>query len=322
MRSNRYSHWLALLIPFMVLTGSPALAQKYVCLQSTQGEWCVELLRSVAPATVTNFLRYVNEGGYANSLVHRSVPGFVIQSGGFYLDAGNVINPLVTYGTIKNEFNRSNVRGTVAMAKVGSDPNSATSQWFVNLDSNVFLDLAANNSFTVFANVVYGMEVVDRIAALSVYDASAQLGANFAELPLVANQLSRQNLVLINQAYTSDLLPGSTVQPYHCSVPVANEALTELCSNSVTFPVNLAGGASYEVTLDLVASQPALVFAIRAGSLKPLANLPNSYASYNPLTNLVVIPSVRVGSTIYDNVQLLMPNSVTQRLTLQSFVKR
>ncbi len=325
MRNKNHKRAWALLIPLLLVLAKPALAQKYVCMQSTQGEWCVELLRSAAPNTVTNFLRYVNDGRYTNNLVHRSVPGFVIQGGGFSLDT-NVVNALASYGTINNEFNRTNVRGTVAMAKT-SDPNSATSQWFVNLsNNNTFLDLSANGSFTVFANVVYGMDKVDKIAGLRIANLSSSLGSAFAEMPVDApanvNQLTVQNLVLVTRAYTTDVLPGSTVQPYHCSAPVNNEALTELCSNSVTFPLSLQGGGAYEVTLDLVATAPAMVFGVRAGSLKPLALLPNTYASFNPVTNVAVIPSVRVGSVIYDNVQLLMTNAATQQLTLQSFKQR
>jgi len=323
MCSNSHRRWLALLVPLVLLMARPALAQKYVCMQSSQGEWCVELLRSVAPNTVANFLRYVTNGGYTNNIVHRSVPGFVIQGGGFNLGTGGLISQVAGYGTILNEFNRSNLRGTVAMAKLGGDPNSATSQWFVNLAGNTFLDAAANGSFTVFANVVYGMDVVDKIAALRVADLSSSLSSAFAEMPIDApagaTQISSQNLVLITRAYTTDLLPGSTRQPYHCSAPVAIEALTELCSNSLTFPLSVQGGPAYEVTLDAVASTPEMVFAIRAGSLKPLAILPDTYATYNPVTNDVVIPSVRAGSAIYDSVQLKMTNTVTQQLVLKSY---
>ncbi len=326
MRSNSLIRWIALLIPLMFFMARPALAQKYVCMQSLQGEWCMQLLPSAAPATVSNFLRYVNGGLYTNNLVHRSVPGFVIQGGGFNIDTNNKINAVPTFGTVNNEFNRSNLRGTVAMAKLGGDPNSATSQWFVNLANNTFLDTPANGSFTVFANVVYGMDTVDKIAGLQVVDESSVLGSVFNEIPLVPPvnpaQPARQNLVLITRAYTTDLLPGSTAQPYHCSAPVANDALTELCGSSVTFPVSVLGGGAYELSLDLIATQPTLVFSVRPGSLKAITNLPDSYATFNPLTNVAVIPSVRSGAAIYDNVQLLMTNPKAQQLTLQSFSRR
>ncbi|MGL5939803.1 MAG: peptidylprolyl isomerase [Waterburya sp.] len=128
-----------------------------------------------APATVTNFLNYVNDGDYVNSIIHRSVPGFIIQGGGFTiedLDIGTVSSdpPVV------NEFNsqRSNTRGTIAMAKLGNNPNSATSQWFFNLaDNSANLD-NQNGGFTVFGEVLSDTDLapIDAIANLPFYDGS------------------------------------------------------------------------------------------------------------------------------------------------------
>lgn len=100
-----------------------------------------------APLTVQNFRNYVNDGDYTNSIIHRSMPGFVVQGGGFTVDGlANVLAQTPSSGAagvsviptdppVANEFSldRSNLRGTIAMAKRGSDPNSATNQWFFNL---------------------------------------------------------------------------------------------------------------------------------------------------------------------------------------------
>ena len=104
----------------------------------------LQLYDSQAPITVANFLRYVNNQNYNNTIVHRSVSGFIIQGGGFTPQVNaatnqfTAFNPIVSYGTITNEFSstRSNIRGTIAMAKVGTDPNSATNQWFINIADN------------------------------------------------------------------------------------------------------------------------------------------------------------------------------------------
>ncbi len=158
------------------------------------------------PITVTNFLRYVNEGRYfvtdpttaqqASSFVHRSVPGFVIQGGGFIA----TVNPsapanlqptsVLTYPPIQNEPGISNLRGTIAMAKT-SDPNSATSQWFINLANNTSLNDPGNSGgFTVFGRVVNNtMSVVDAIAAVPVRN----FGGAFSELP-VMNYTSPNNV--------------------------------------------------------------------------------------------------------------------------------
>jgi peptidyl-prolyl cis-trans isomerase A (cyclophilin A) len=317
-----------LLLP-LLLAATPALAQKYVCMQSSQGEWCMEMLAAAAPNTVTNFLRYVNNGDYTNNLVHRSVPGFVIQGGGFSLGSDGFIGPVTSYGTIKNEFNRSNLRGTVAMAKLSGNPDSASNQWFVNLGNNSSLDTVASGSFTVFAEVVYGMTVVDKIAGLRVVNLSVALnngafGEMPADLPATATTVARDNLVTINRAYATDVLPGTTVLPYHCTAEATASAaaLTELCGTSVSFPVNVQGIGAYEVTLTLVTSTPTLVFAIKAGSLKPLTSLPANAAVYTPATQVLVIPSVRTSTAVYDEVQLKLTNVTAQQFTLQSFKRR
>ncbi len=135
-----------------------------VRLSTTLGDMVFELVDD-APITTANFLQYVTDGFYNGTIFHRVVPGFVIQGGGFL--PGNV-QPAGLRPPIQNEFSpdRSNVRATVAMAKLGGNPDSATSQFFVNLaDNSANLD-NQNGGFTVFARVIEGMDVVDAIAAV------------------------------------------------------------------------------------------------------------------------------------------------------------
>ena len=123
-----------------------------VSLNTNFGPIIMELYEQQTPGTVSNFLKYVNDGDYNNSFFHRSVANFVIQGGGFKTTSTTFtstaqFSAIPTDAPITNEPGISNVRGTVAMAKLGGDPNSATSQFFVNLsNSNSFLDTAANNS--------------------------------------------------------------------------------------------------------------------------------------------------------------------------------
>lgn len=190
----------------LALLGHPASAQgTLVRLHTTQGPIDFRLLDDAAPATVANFLAYVNAGDYGNVFFHRSVRNFVVQAGGFRWDPGSAscCQSVTSRGQIQNEFSatRSNLRATVAMAKVGSNPNSATSQWFVNLaDNSGNLD-SQNGGFTVFARVTPpGMAVVDRIAALPIIDA----GGVYAELPVAdwtrGTVIQRRNLALIERA--------------------------------------------------------------------------------------------------------------------------
>jgi cyclophilin family peptidyl-prolyl cis-trans isomerase len=140
----------------------------------------INLYDNATPATVTNFLNYVNSGAYTDSIFHRSVPGFVIQGGGFITDINAQVGEITTNSAVTNEPVYSNVRGTIAMAKLGNDPNSATSQWFINLANNAANLDDQNGGFTVFGEVTAGMDVVDAIAALPLYD----FGSAFTNLPL------------------------------------------------------------------------------------------------------------------------------------------
>ena len=106
-----------------------------VVLETPLGDIEIELLTEDAPNTVANFLKYVHSGAYDQSFVHRSVPDFVIQGGGYTFDGANPVG-IFSNDPLENEFKVSNTRGTVAMAKVGGNPDSATSQWFINLKDN------------------------------------------------------------------------------------------------------------------------------------------------------------------------------------------
>ena len=140
--------------------------------QTNLGDIDVELYADVAPKTVANFFSYTNKGAYANTIIHRSVANFVVQGGGFKLNAQSV-DPVPSDAPVVNEPNISNTRGTIAMAKVEGNPNSATNQWFFNLrDSNADNLDFQNGGFTVFGKIVdaAGLAVLDRIAAVQTYN--------------------------------------------------------------------------------------------------------------------------------------------------------
>jgi cyclophilin family peptidyl-prolyl cis-trans isomerase len=135
-----------------------------VLLQTSAGDITLALDAKAAPKSVANFLQYVDEGFYNNTLFHRVIPDFMIQGGG--MQPGMLEKP--TRAPVANEAANGlkNLRGTVAMAR-RQDPDSATAQFFINLVDNAYLDAAAGKAgYTVFAKVVGGMDVVDRIARL------------------------------------------------------------------------------------------------------------------------------------------------------------
>jgi cyclophilin family peptidyl-prolyl cis-trans isomerase len=179
------------------LLTSPAFASRVV-MQTPFGEVEIELFDEEAPQTVANFLNYVNDGDYVNSFIHRVVPGFVVQGGGFAL-ADGVAVAIPTDPPVTNEPGISNLRGTVAMAKRSGDPNSATSQWFFNLGDNSSNLDNSNGGFTVFGQVTgNGMAVIDQIAALPIWNA----GSPFTELPMIdypgAGVITEDHLVMID----------------------------------------------------------------------------------------------------------------------------
>lgn len=135
-----------------------------VILTTSLGDITVELDSGKAPATVKNFLLYVEEGFYDGTIFHRVIPGFMIQGGG--LTEGMREKP--GHPPIKNEANNGlrNLRGSLAMART-ADIHSATSQFFINLESNAFLDHGALDfGYAVFGRITGGMEVVNAIAAV------------------------------------------------------------------------------------------------------------------------------------------------------------
>jgi len=178
-----------------------SLPGQTVRFETNVGNIDVQLLPNDAPKTVANFLAYVNANAYANSFIHRSVPQFVIQGGGYQWSDANGPVPITQNAPVVNEFKVSNTRGTLAMAKLGNDPNSATSQWYFNeVDNSSNLD-SSNGGFTVFGRIANdaGLTVMDLIANEPTYDASGTFGSNFTNLPLVNynGNFTSQNLVLI-----------------------------------------------------------------------------------------------------------------------------
>lgn len=140
-----------------------------------------------APQTVNNFLQYVNNNAYDNSIIHRSIPNFIIQGGGFTTN-NLAVNTIPTNPPVVNEFssNRSNTRGTIAMAKLKDEPNSATNQWFFNLTDNASNLDAQNGGFTVFGTVLSqnDLDTIDSIASLPIIEAVGE-NPSFTDLPVI-----------------------------------------------------------------------------------------------------------------------------------------
>jgi peptidyl-prolyl cis-trans isomerase A (cyclophilin A) len=181
---------------FMVLLVGAAMAapaaaaNPRVRFETSKGAFVVELEQAKAPITVGNFLEYVKSGFFDGTIFHRVIPGFMVQGGGFTAD----MQQKPTREPIVNESANglANKRGTIAMART-ADPNSASSQFFVNLVDNGFLDKASARDgvgYCVFGKVVDGMSVVDAIAAVKTGDVGG-----FQNVPLQPVVIKKASVV-------------------------------------------------------------------------------------------------------------------------------
>lgn len=155
----------AALLFSLAASSAPAFAAQQdvrVLLTTSAGNIELELDKQKAPVAVTNFVDYVNSGFYNNTIFHRVIPGFMVQGGGFNQD----LTQKPTQAPIKNEADNGlrNLRGTVAMART-AEKDSATSQFFINIADNAFLDHGQRDfGYAVFGKVIKGMDVADKIA--------------------------------------------------------------------------------------------------------------------------------------------------------------
>ena len=191
-----------------LLLGAAANAT-VVRFETVLGNVDVRLYDTATPLTSANFLSYVDANDWDDTFIHRSVPDFVVQGGGFTFDNSTGVSSVPQNPAVQNEPGITNTRGTVAMAKLGGDPNSATNQWFFNLaDNSGNLD-NQNGGFTVFGRVLGdGMTIVDAIAALPRVNA----GAPFDTIPVIdwtpGNPILDENLVNLSTIRRLDVPDG------------------------------------------------------------------------------------------------------------------
>lgn len=288
-----------------VLFASNVQANRVACFHTNMGNFCIELFEPHTPVTTANFLNYITSGAYTHGMFHRSVPSFVIQGGGFKIvdtSNGKTLAPVTTFGPIKNEFKISNTRGTVAMAKLSGDPNSATSQWFVNLNDKNSQNLDfQNGGFTVFGRIIFdGMLVFDAIEQLPIVN----LGSSFSDTPLVnysGSQVLAENFVQIDQVEVFDP--------------------TGVFSDQVaSFAVDIGTNEALEVKLRLIQVQPSLVFELEPSSIVSLPAKPANIAIFSSQSGQLRIPSVMIdSSTIVKNVIMNLTDPQTYQFTLQHF---
>jgi cyclophilin family peptidyl-prolyl cis-trans isomerase len=228
-------------------TFTDAEAESAVRVSTSLGNMDFILFNNATPATVANFMSYMNAGKYGNVAFHRSVPGFVVQTGGFSgTGVGSNFTSVVTSPPVVNEPGISNLRGTIAMAKVGGNPNSATSQFFVNVNDNAGNLDYQNGGFTVFGRVAgNGMTVADAINALpratyNLFLNSSATPTSFADFPMNAAVAP----VSMNQANVVKILSVAAIPTlsYHISGNTQPDVATATVVNGELRISGLRGG--------------------------------------------------------------------------------
>jgi peptidyl-prolyl cis-trans isomerase A (cyclophilin A) len=174
-----------------LVAGAPAVMAQKVKLATSMGDIVVQLDADKAPKSVANFVQYVKDGHYDGTIFHRVIPTFMVQGGGFDAD----MKQKATRASIPLESRNglSNLRGTVAMART-MVPDSATSQFFINVVDNQRLDAANSpdgNGYAVFGKVISGMEVVDKIRAVPVADKAGH--QNVPQQPVVIKKATLES---------------------------------------------------------------------------------------------------------------------------------
>lgn len=294
-----------LLISSLLAKG--ASAGTIVRVTTSLGDYSIELLDDVTPATVRNFLNYVNRDAYDGTYLHRVLGGFVVQGGGFTFQP--FVGPIAVVADppVVNEFNASNTRGTVAMAKLGGAPDSATTQWFVNLSDNIELD-TTNGGFTVFGNVLGdGMEVLDAIAGLP----SVELGVNTPNAPFITpTYQGPPSFVYIN----AEVIERFSGAPH----------LYEVNTGKLFSVVSVDNGAALVgLHFSTVSTANGLIIAPDVTSLITKRDSFDGIATYSTADGRLTIPSLEVfdgnSVSIVSNVVFVLTDPAGSQFVLESF---
>jgi len=290
------------------LASFSSLAGTIVRVSTSVGDYSIELLDETAPLTVANFLGYVARNDFNGTYLHRVVDNFVVQGGAyrFKLFEGPIDIP--TGETVVNEFGASNLRGTVAMAKVDGNPDSATNQWFVNLaDNSGNLD-ANNGGFTVFGTVLGdGMAVLDAIDALPF----VSLGAKAPNAPYFSEFYDNpSSFVYMNVEVTERFSTSSHVY----------ESGTGLLITSVNID---DGSELLSLNLRSVASALGFVIEVNQESVIPRQTAFDGMATFDSATGLLTIPALEVnlsGSvSVITNVVFKLIDATSARFLLDTY---
>lgn len=258
--------------------GDPSVTGLAAVIVTSEGNIPLELFNQQEPVTVNNFVQFANTQSYDNTVIQRAVPGFLLQGGGYLSDQSHINTP----GPIANEFTGiSNTVGTIAAALTTdsvthqADPNSATSDWFINDGNNSSLDA---QKFTVFGKVIYnGMQVVDQIEALPkgavapTFEPNTIAGDPSGGVLPLRNYNPGSPIRTSNYVFTSTI---ATINPLTYSVTSDNSGIVSATINGTSLALTAGAGngvAHITVTAtDLGGNSVNSVFAVQVGQTQVL----------------------------------------------------
>ena len=303
------SLYRSLCLAIVLVSGSSvAEAGTIVRFSTSMGDFSVELLDETAPVTVANFLNYVHRNDYNGTYLHRVEDNFVAQGGGYRFEP--YVGPIDVPSDppIVNEFNASNLRGTIAMAKIAGDPDSASNQWFINLNDNTSLD-SDNGGFTVFGNVLgEGMQVLDAIDDLPV----VSLGSKASPAPFFTESYDSdpRNFVYVN----IEVISRFTSAPH----------VFELASGLLITSVKVNDGEELlSLNFNVSSDSPDLVLRANMESVIPRRDSFDGIATYSTSDEKLRIPVLEVNNfgevTLVNNVVFARSSSDPEIFVLESY---
>ena len=306
-RSQKVTKPACLCLVLLLFMPLACVAGTIVRVSTSIGDFSIELFDDSAPITVKNFLKYVERNDYNGTYFHRVIDDFVAQGGAYRFQpyVGPIDVP--TDPPIVNEFNVSNSRGTIAMAKLDGNPDSATNQWFVNLADNVNLD-TLNGGFTVLGIVLGdGMTIVDAID----------------NQPTVNLGYKAESAPYVKTAYTDPtdfIYMNIEVVTRYSGAPHVFEINPGLLITSVD--IN-NGSDLLSMNFSVVQLEENLIIQVNADSVMRRRGPVEGVASFNSASGELKIPLLEVNSdngvTVARNVTFTLTNTSPVQFTLKSF---
>lgn len=320
---RRISRTLCGILVAAGLAATAVQANPLVRVDTTFGSFTMELFGEETPVSVENFMHYVHEGAYKRGVVHRVDPGARIIQGGMIRYRGDCVDGvlincstdwILPEDSIVREEGRSNTRGTIAYARVGGQPDSASSQWFINTDENTYFDGPEGGdegvvepAYTVFGQVLgNGMEVVDRIAELDILGVSALL----EQLPV------RDNTQFFPSEATLVMYNIHEVERY-------SEALNvfEFATGRLTLTADVADTGPLSVQMVMIGTDPQPIFEVDQDTLVVMAFTPEDNAGFGHEADPAIlrVPAIEINEhgNIYQMRNVVFRLIDEQRLRFQ-----